>query len=108
MIGTVSIAAATAVVGYDLFGNTRWNVSSKRRTIRAIAIAGSAAINDCIVDVYVEDKYIGQFFNTRAGVVAPLNEDVIPLGRVFVPPGSKISCIVADAPATNPIIVRLY
>jgi hypothetical protein len=108
MIGQVSVAAATAVAGYDLFQNERWNVSSKRRVLRGIAAVGSAAINDCSFDLYVESAYIGRFYNTHAGVVAPIQEDIIALGAIYVPPGSKVSAIVAVGATTNPINVILY
>ena len=108
MIGQVSIPAATAVVGYDLFQNETWNISSRRRAIQGIAAVGSTAINDCQFDLFVEDKKIGTFYNTRAGVIAPLQEDAIPLGRIYVPPGSKISGIVTVAPAASPLIARVY
>ncbi len=108
MIGQVSVAAATAVAGYDLFQNQSWNISSRRRVIAGIAVVGSAAINDTSFDLFVEDKKIGTFYNTHLGIVAPLNEDVIPLGKIYVPPGSKISAMMLVIPTTNPIIVRLY
>jgi len=108
MIGQVSIGAAVAVVGYDLFQNTTWQVSSKPRVIKAIAGVGSTAINDCEFDFFVEDKLIGHFYNSRAGVLAPLQEDIIPLGNRFVPVGSKISAIMTVAPTANPINVIVY
>jgi len=108
MLGQCSIAAAVAVVGADLFVDQRWNISSRRRVIQGIAFVGSTAINDCEIDLFVEDKFIGHFFNTRAGVLAPLQEDAIPLGRIFVPPGSKISGVVTNAAVANPVITRLY
>lgn len=108
MIGQVSIAAATAVVGFDLCQAAPWNISSRRRVIQGMAMVGSAAINDTVVDLFVEDKKVGTFYNTRAGVIAPLQEDAIPLGKIYVPPGSKISAIVTTAPTTNPVILRIY
>jgi len=108
MIGQVSIAAATAVVGYDLFQNTTWQTSSKPRVLKAIAAAGSTAINDCEFDLFVENTLIGHFYNTRAGVLAPLQEDIIPLGNRYVPAGSKISAIVTNAAVGNPINVIAY
>ncbi|MBA7676431.1 hypothetical protein ES703_84672 [subsurface metagenome] len=108
MLGQVLVAAATAIVGYDLCQNETWNISSRRRVIQGIAFVGSAAINDTEIDLFVEDKKIGHFFNTRGGVLAPLQEDAIPLGRIYVPPGSKIAAIVTVAPGTSPVILRLY
>lgn len=108
MIGQVSVLAATAVLDYDLFQNTNWNTASRARIVRGIACTGSTAINDAAFDFFVGQRLIGRFYNTRAGVIAPLQEDIIGLGALAVPVGSKLSAIVADAPATNPLIVRIY
>jgi hypothetical protein len=108
MIGQVSVAAATAALDYDLFQNTNWNTASKPRVVRALAVTGSAAINDAAFDFFIGQHLVGRFFNTRAGVIAPLQEDVVALGALAVPVGAKLAAIVADAPATNPLIVRVY
>lgn len=108
MIGQVSVLAATAVLDYDLFQNTNWNTSSRPRLVRGIACAGSAVINDTAFDFFIGQHLVGRFYNTRAGVIAPLQEDIIGLGQLVVPPGSKLSAIVADAALTNPVIVRVY
>ena len=102
-------AAATALVGVDLARNERVQVSSRNRTMRGIAVVGSAAINDCAVDAYIENAYLGRYRNSRAGVVAiVIPDDVKPTGSRAVPAGSKISLIVAIAPTTNPIIVGVF
>lgn len=103
-----SVLSATAVVGYDLLRDDAMNVSSSPRVIQASAMVGSAAINDTAVDLFVGNVKVATLYNTRAGVVAPLREDVVPLGNILVKPGDKISAIVTDAAATNPIILRLY
>ena len=43
MQGQVSVAAATAVIGYDLLTGVTWAVSSRRRRLVAAGLAGSAA-----------------------------------------------------------------
>jgi len=108
MIGQTSVVNTLALVGYDLLSQETWNISSRRRVIQGIAFVGSTAINDCEGDLFVEDKKVGHFFNTRAGVLAPLQEDAIPLGRIYVPPGSKIAFIITVAAVGNPVIIRLY
>lgn len=108
MLGQAAIPNALAVIGYDLCQNERWNISSRRRIMQGVAFVGSTAINDCEADLFVEDKFILHIFNTRAGVIAPLSEDAIPLGRIYVPPGSKISAIVTIAAVGNPVILRIY
>lgn len=106
MIGQVSIAAATAVVGYDLFKDQTWNVSGRNRVIRGLACAGSAAAGDTEVDLYVGNVRVTNFFNSATGF--PTRDHYKPLGAVAVPAGTKISAIVRDAPATNPINIDLY
>lgn len=108
MIGSNSTAAASATVGVDLFKDERWNISSKPRIIRGISCVGSAAINDFYGELYIESTYIGRFYNTHAGVAAPLDSDFIPLGKRYVPAGAKISFIVGDAATTNPVVTYIW
>lgn len=109
MIGQTSIAAASATTGTDLLRNETWNISSKRRVLKGIALVGSAAINDFSADLFVEEQKIGTFYNTHAGVASPLTDsDTVPLGQVYVPPGSKISLIANGNATTNPVVIRIY
>ncbi|GAI11460.1 unnamed protein product [marine sediment metagenome] len=106
MIGQVSVAAATAVVGYDLFRDQTWRVSSKMRRLRGLAMAGSTAALDTSADLFIDQYHVGKFYNLAAG--APLmDQHNIPLKGNLVPPGATISLIISDAPATNPINVIL-
>lgn len=101
MIAAFSIAAATAVLGYDLMSANVNQVSGKKRRIRSMALTGSAAAGDTKVDIYIDAVKIGELYNTATGF--PNRDDYQPLGGAFVPPGAKISVIVTDAPASNPI-----
>ena len=102
-------AAATLTVGTDAFRNERKNVSSQPRVMRGVAIVGSAAINDTEVGIYIEDHYVGNFWNSTAGVVqVDAQKDVYPVGALLIPPGAKVSAIILDAPATNPLIIQVY
>lgn len=101
-------AAATLTVGTDAFRNERLNVYHKARVLRSVAVVGSAAINDCAVNVYIGDYFVGTFRNTRAGVVAPVHpDDDIPVGNLLIPAGSKMAAIILVAPGTNPLIIQL-
>jgi len=106
MIGQVSVAHATAVAGYDLFSMEKWNISSQNRILNGIAVTGSAAAGDCEVELYVGMKLVTNVYNTATGFAT--RDHVQPLAGIFVPAGSKISCIVRTAPGTNPIQVVLY
>lgn len=106
MIGSVSVPAAVAIVGYDLFRDQTWRVSSKPRRLRGIAVAGSTAAGDTSVDLYVDQYHVGKFYNLAAGF--PLVADhMLPLKGNAVPVGATISAIISDAPATNPINIIL-
>jgi len=109
ILADVSVAAATAVVGYDLLQNNRKRVSSRIRAVTGFVLVGSAAINDTEVDVYAGDYYFGRFRNTRAGVVAPvIPDDYQAVRGTVIAPGDQITATVVDAPATNPIILQVY
>lgn len=100
MIGQVSIAAATAVVGFDLAAGTTWRVSNLPRRALAAGLAGSAAALDTKVDIFVGNVKVGEMFNSATG--APNRDSMFRIGYL-VPAGAPISIIVTDAPATNPI-----
>ena len=98
----ISIAAATAVVGYDLLTN-RSDIAqaSGRRVIRALALTGSAAAGDTVVDVKVGNRTVATLYNTATGF--PTNDASKFETAYNVPGGSPVSVIITDAPATNPI-----
>lgn len=99
-MGQVSVAAATAVLGYDLASQEVWNVQSEDRVLTGIAVCGSAAAGDTKVDLFVDQTKVGEFFNTTTGL--PTKDHFYNI-NAGVPGGSKISAKVSDAPATNPI-----
>jgi len=97
---TIGVAAATAVLGYNMLQNRPDVQSSGRnRVLRGFALTGSAVVGDCSVDVKVGDRVVGTFFNS--GLLTPqADRDVIPMA-VNVPAGVPVSVIVVDAPATS-------
>ena len=104
MLGQVSVAAATAVVGYDLASNTVWQQSGKPRIIRGIALAGSAAALDTKAELFVGANRVGEVYNSATG--APTREHLFPVGAV-VPAGEEVHCFVTDAAASNPVTLIL-
>ena len=101
-------AAATLTLGTDALRNERLNVTSQPRVLRAVAVVGSAAINDAEIALYIESFFVGNFRNTSTGVVSvDTSKDLIPVGPHAIPPGSKLSAIIAIAPTTNPLIIQL-
>jgi len=99
---TVSVAAATAALGYDLLTN-RVDVSTaqRRRTIRGLSLTGSAAIGDARVQVKVGANVVATLYNTALGF--PTQDASTFNTQYHVPAGAPISVIVDDAPATNPL-----
>ena len=100
MLGQASVAAATAVIGYDLANGQTWKQSMARRRLRGCALAGSAAAGDTEVHIFRGSVKIGELFNTATGF--PTRDHLFPIGS-DIPPGEEISVLVVDAPATNPI-----
>jgi len=103
---TLGTAAATAVLGYNLLQNRPDVQSSGRnRTLRGLALTGSAVIGDCSVEVKVEDRVVATVFNS-ALLTPQMDRDLMKLS-VYVPAGSAVSVIVTDAPATSILYVML-
>jgi len=96
----ISVAAATAVVGYDLLTN-RPDIanSSQRRVLRALALTGSGAAGDTVTDIKVGNRTVATLYNTATGF--PTNDASKFPTSYLVPPGSPVSVIVTDAPVTN-------
>jgi len=100
----VSVAAATAVVGYDLFVNQVFARAPNDRIITGVGVKGSAAALDTLVDLYVDETRIaGGLANISTGV--PNNDDIMSMEDLYVPAGAQLRCIITDAPSTNPINV---
>lgn len=101
-VGETSTAAATAVVGFDLLDGEWFQQLPFPRALTLLAIAGSAAPLDTVVELFVETVKVGEFYNVAIGAIL-VDQHGRRLGAVFVPGGSKIHLYVTDAPATNPI-----
>ena len=100
----VSIAAAVAVVGFNLLNNSPHRQSSRRRSLRSVALAGSAAAGDTEISVLVNATEIARIFNSATGF--PTRDH---LKRVMrgIPANSELAAVVVDAPSTNPINLLL-
>jgi len=99
-LSILSIAAATAVVGYDLLTN-RPDIAngSAARVLRALALTGSAAAGDTVCDIKVGNRTVATLYNTATGFPTA---DASKFNTAYaVPGGAPVSVIVTDAPATN-------
>lgn len=95
-----SIAAATAVLGYDLMDGSILQSVGYPRVITGIGFCGSNAAGDCAADVIVDGRVYTQLINIDTGF--PNNDEIIPQ-NIPVPAGSKIIVRITDAASTNPI-----
>lgn len=100
-VGRASVAAATAILGYDVLTNKVWRKSPITRRIVAVGLTGSAVINDSEVELYVNNELVAVFTPTTIGVVVPKRDDILPV-NIMVPGGAELTFKVSDAPATNP------
>lgn len=101
---TVSIAAASAPLDTDLVSGERWKETANDRVLVGAALKGSAAAGDTEVDLLVDETRIATLFNSNTGF--PNDDDVVPMGY-GISANMEVSAIVRDAPATNPINLRL-
>jgi len=99
-LNILSVAAATAVLGYDLLTNRPdIQVSQQRRTLRALALTGSGAAGDTVIDVKVANRTVATLYNTATGFPTA---DASQFKTAYnVPAGAPVSVIVTDAPVTN-------
>ena len=107
MIGQVSVAHGTAVVGYDLFKDTIWQQAPYPRILSGVGCAGSAVALDAKVSIYVGTVKVGEFYNSATGAVL-VNQHMFAMNEE-VAAGNLIHAYVDDAPLTNPlnIVVEL-
>jgi len=100
----VSVAAATAVVGYDLFRDLVNQTVPYPRRLTKIGVQGSAAALDTEIELFIGTESRGTWYNTGTGAVT--NDAMIDIDE-YVPANARISAKVRDAPATNPINVTV-
>jgi len=97
---STAVAAATAVVGFDLWDGQVWARSPVDRVLNTLGLAGSAVIGDTEVEVSIDEVRVGNFLNT-ALLVPQTDRDMADLGGLGVPAGAQLRAIVRDAPATS-------
>jgi hypothetical protein len=102
---TAAVAAATGVVGYDLFQDQVWARTPVDRVIQGVALTGSAVIGDTEVELFVDEVRIGDYFNSKL-LIANI-DDLLPVGNLGVPAGALLRAIVRDAPATNTLFTMI-
>jgi hypothetical protein len=99
-----SVAAATAVLGYDIFQNATYKTSANDRVIRGFSVTGSAAVGDSKVSLRVGQLEVAAKYNGK--LLFANKDDLIPVGA-RIPKGMPVSCIVTDAAATHPLNIMI-
>lgn len=99
MIVENSVAAATAVLEYDLMP-VKYRQSSRPRLVKTFALTGSGAAGDTIVEMSKGKIPLGSKYNSATGF--PTRDHTFPINE-HIPANDEISLIVKDAPVTNPI-----
>jgi len=94
-----AVAAATAIVGFDLFTGEVWARSPVDRILTGTGVTGSAVIGDSEVELFIDEVRVGSFFNNR--LLVPTQDEVVDLEDLFIPAGAELRSIVRDAPATS-------
>lgn len=96
-----SVAAATAVVGYDLYANNSLATIATGQRVTGVALKGSAAAGDSKVRFTAGTAEIASIYNNNTGF--PGRDDLIPVDYVHLGPPARLYATVEDAPATNPL-----
>jgi len=97
---TADVAAATAIVGADLFDGETWARSPVDRILNGIAYTGSAVIGDTEIEVFIDEVRVGSFFNS-ALLTPQVDRDIQPLESLGIPAGAQLRAVVVDAAATS-------
>jgi len=101
----VTIAAATAVLDYDIFqGNEYLRRVNYPRVVISVACAGSTAAGDTAFDLKVNGAKLASFTNRAAGW--PTNDHKQRVA-IPVPANALIEAEITDAALTNPINVEV-
>lgn len=106
----VIVAAAVAIVGYNLLQGEDWvKTSSQTRKVVRVALVGSAAVFDTKVAISAGGKRIATVFNTVSGATPALSKDfyVDIQTPEWIRAGEALVAEVLDAPATNPIVLAM-
>lgn len=101
----ISIAAATAVLAYDMMSTKpEYAQAPYNRILLAAGLKGSAAGGDSEVAIKVGRKEEGRIFNSGTGFP---NKDDMKRLNVRVPANAIVTVPVTDAPGTNPLNLAL-
>lgn len=103
-------AAATLLVGIDVFRNERMNVDTRWRLVTGITIVGSTALRDFAINLFAGDLMLGNYVVNVIGaaVIPVLPDNLQPIPPTWVQPGTKIAGIITNAAVGNNVQCVLY
>ena len=104
-----SVAAATAVVDYNIAGGKWWQQSNRARKIKKAALVGSTAVADTKVLISFGARRVMTLYNSTAGAAkVPVETDFKEMSDLAIcPPGVPINIEVTDAADTNAIVLGI-
>jgi hypothetical protein len=102
MINYASVAAATAVAGYDILQGTKWRRENYARKLVGVGFNGSAVVGDCDGDLFLNGVKVGEFKNLSLGWGT--KDHLLPTS-VTVPANALLELKMTTAPTTNAINV---
>jgi len=101
----VSVAAATAVLDYDIFqGNEDLRRRNFPRMITGLSCGGSAVAGDTAFDLKINGAKVGSFINR--GLLWPTNDHKQHLA-IPVLANALVEAEITDAATTNPVNVEV-
>lgn len=100
----LTITVADATKGTNLLAKSGYHKSKHWRRIKALAIHGSAAADDCEFMLKYGSEDMGKIRNTKTGLVVVQADDMRTHSSLLsCPPDEDLSIEVVIAPGTNPI-----
>ena len=105
MLVEASVAAAVAVLGYDLLQDEPNATISAGQRVSTAGMKGSAAAGDAKIRLTAGAHEIATLYNNDTGF--PGRDDMMPVGYVHTGPPTRLYAKVTDAPATNPLNIAV-
>jgi len=102
MLNYASVAAATAVVGYDILQGRKWRRENFGRVMTGIGVGGSAAIGDCDAELFINGVNVGEFKNLVLGWTS---KDYILPCQIPIPANALMEMKMTTGATTNPVNV---
>jgi len=98
---SVSVPAATAVLGYDLLRDSVLRQTTTTRRVISVQCTGSAAAGDTFILLQSGANQLATPWNTATGV--PQASDATQPVNGILPGGTALSATITDAAASNPL-----